>query len=78
MCTTTQCPTFTSNKHMKQYLCASSFETIKATIQPRLWEFGKMVNMYIVNGGPSTYVDLTFCMIVLQLSTISPMHNMWS
>jgi hypothetical protein len=60
-CTTTQCPTFTSNKHMKQYLCASSFEIIKATFQPRLWEFGKMVNMYIVSGGPSTYIDLTFC-----------------
>jgi hypothetical protein len=61
LCTTTQCPTFTSNKHMKQYLCASSFEIIKATFQPRLWEFGKMVNMYIVSGGPSTYIDLTFC-----------------
>jgi hypothetical protein len=60
-CTTTQCLTFTSNKHMKQYLCASNFEIIKATFQPRLWEFGKMVNMYIVSGGPSTYIDLTFC-----------------
>lgn len=37
------------------------FEIIKATFQPRLWEFGKMVNMYIVSGGPSMYIDLTFC-----------------
>lgn len=45
--TTTQFHTFNDKKHMKQNLCASTFEIIKATFWPQFWRFGKAIDVYV-------------------------------